>query len=52
VDEIREDSSANYNIRMAVDVFGEGLNDDESTLEEWGGIEWREEGVVDENEGL
>jgi hypothetical protein len=37
-----EDSSAHYDIRMAVDVFCEGVNDDVSTLEEWGGIEWRE----------
>jgi hypothetical protein len=28
VDEVREDSSTHYNIRMAVNVFGEGVNDD------------------------
>jgi hypothetical protein len=47
-----EDSSAHYDIRMAVDVFGEGVNDDVCALEEWGGIEWREEGVINEDEGL
>jgi hypothetical protein len=36
---------------MAIEIFGEGVNDNVSTLEEWRGIEWREEGIVDENEG-
>jgi hypothetical protein len=36
-----EDGSAHYDIRMTVNVFGEGVNDDVSALKEWGGIEWR-----------
>jgi hypothetical protein len=37
---------------MTIYVFGEGVDDDISALEKWGGVEWGEEGVVDEHEGL
>jgi len=37
---------------MTIDVLGEGVNDDVSALEEWGGVEWREKGIVYEDEGL
>jgi hypothetical protein len=36
---------------MTMNIFGEGVSDYVSTLEGWGGIEWREEGIVDESEG-
>jgi len=31
---------------MAIYVFGKGVYDYIGALEEWGGVEWREESVV------
>lgn len=46
-----EDDGAHDDVRVAVDVFGETVHDDVSSEEERGGIEGREEGVVDEDQG-
>jgi len=41
-----EDRRAHYDVRVAVYVFCEGVDDDVCAEEEGGGVEWGEEGVV------
>ena len=48
----RENDGAHDDIRVTIYVFGDAVVYNVGTLEERGGVEWREESVVDENEGF
>jgi len=45
-----ENEGTHDDIRVAVYVFGDAVVYDVGALEERGGVEWREEGVVDKDE--
>ena len=47
----REDEGAHDDIRVAVDVLGKGVHDNVGAKEERSGVEGREEGVVNEDDG-
>lgn len=47
-----EDEGTHDDVRVAVDVFSETVEDDIGALEEGGGVEGGEEGVVDEDVGV
>lgn len=47
-----EDESTHDDVRVTVDVFGNAVVYDVGALEEGGGVEGGEEGVVHEHEGF
>jgi len=44
-----ENEGTHDDIRVTVDVLGDAVVYNVGTLEERGGVEWREEGIVDED---
>jgi hypothetical protein len=46
-----EDQRAHDDIRVAIDVFGEAVEDDVGPEEKGRGVEWRHKCVVYEDEG-
>jgi len=46
-----EDKSTHDDVRVAVDVFGEGVHDDVGAEKQRRGVEGREEGVVNKDDG-
>lgn len=47
-----EDERAHDDVRVTVDVFCDAVQDDVGAEEQGGGVEWRKEGVVYEDEGV
>jgi hypothetical protein len=50
--ERREDKGTHDDVGVAIDVLGKTVQDDVSPKEKGGGVEGREKGVIDKEEGV